>query len=103
MTITVAVILLAIGTFVLKAVGPVTASGRELPPALERLASLLPAALLAGLVATQTFGEGAGLALDARVVGVGAGLVAVMLRAPFPVVVVVGAAAAAGTRALGWG
>jgi hypothetical protein len=41
--------------------------------------------------------------VDARVVGVGAGLVAVLLRAPFPVVVVIGAAAAALTRALGWG
>jgi branched-subunit amino acid transport protein len=103
MMIVVAVLSLAVGTFALKAVGPVTASGRELPPALDRLASLLPAALLAGLVATQTFGDGASLVVDARVVGVGAGLVAVLLRAPFPVVVVIGAAAAALTRALGWG
>lgn len=97
-----AVLTLALGTWLLKAVGPVTASGRELPPAVQRLTRLLPAALLAALVATQTFGDGQALALDARVVGVGAAAIAVVLRAPFPVVVLVGAGAAALVRALGW-
>lgn len=98
-----AMLLLAVGTFLFKAVGPVLATGRDLPPLIQRLTRLLPAALLAALVATQTLGEGAALTLDARAVGVAAGAVAVLLRAPFPVVVLVGAAGAALTRALGWG
>ncbi len=99
----VALAVLALGTFALKAVGPVTTTGRELPPPVARLTRLLPAALLAALVATQTVGDGAALTLDARLVGVGLAVVAVALRAPLPVVVVVGAAGAAITRALGWG
>ena len=103
MTLFVAVLALAVGTLVLKAIGPVTASGRELPPVARRLTQLLPAALLAALVATQTLGDGRSLTLDARVVGVAAGAIAVVFRAPFPVVVLIGAGAAAITRALGWG
>lgn len=103
MTLILAVLALAVGTLVLKAIGPVTASGRELPPFAKRLTQLLPAALLAALVATQTLGDGQALTLDARVVGVAAGAVAVVFRAPFPVVVLIGAGAAAITRALGWG
>ncbi|MTV26874.1 AzlD domain-containing protein [Nitriliruptoraceae bacterium ZYF776] len=87
----------------MKAAGPLFASGRELPPALARLADLLPAALLAALVATQTLEADGGLALDARVVGVGVAAVAVVLRAPFALVVVLGAGTTALVRALGWG
>jgi uncharacterized membrane protein len=94
---------LAVGTYLLKAVGPIASAGRELPPRLRTLAELLPAALLAALVATQTVGDGTALTLDARVVGVGVAAVAVLLRAPFAVVVLVGALATAGTRLVGWG
>ena len=55
------------------------------------------------LVAIGTFGEGRGLALDARAAGLGVGLGAVWLRAPFALVVVAATAAAAGLRALGVG
>ncbi|HEV1998453.1 MAG TPA: AzlD domain-containing protein [Candidatus Dormibacteraeota bacterium] len=57
---------------------------------------LLPVALLAALIATQTFSSGRSLTLDARAVGLGVAAVAVVLRAPFLVVV----AAAAITTAL---
>jgi len=103
MAVTVAVLLLAIGTFALKAVGPLLAADRGLSPALQRLTDLLPAAMLAALVATQTFGGGIALTVDARAVGVAAAAVAVSLRAPFAVVVLTGAGVAAGLRALGWG
>jgi uncharacterized membrane protein len=99
----VAMAVLAVGTYLLKAVGPIASAGRELPPRLRMLAELLPAALLAALVATQTVGDGTALTLDARVVGVGVAAVAVLLRAPFAVVVLVGALATAGTRLVGWG
>jgi hypothetical protein len=58
----------------------------------RRVATLLPVALLAALIALQTFATGERVALDARVAGLAAALVAVRARAPF--LVVVGAAAA---------
>jgi uncharacterized membrane protein len=63
---------------------------------LQRIAALLPVALLAALIATQTFASGARLTLDARAAGLGVAVVAVLLRAPFLVVV----AAAATTAGL---
>lgn len=99
----VALIVLAIGTFAMKAIGPVVAAGRQLPPTAARLSTLLPAALLAALVATQTVGGPDGLDIDARIVGVGAAGLAVALKAPFGVVVLIGAAVTAGVRAIGWG
>jgi uncharacterized membrane protein len=95
--------LLAVGTYLMKAVGPVASAGRALPDGLARFADLVPAALLAALVATQTFVSGTSLTLDARAAGVGVAAVAVALRAPFPVVVALGAAVTAVVRLLGWG
>jgi branched-subunit amino acid transport protein len=69
-------------------------------PRVRRVAALLPVALLAALVAIQTFTDGRHLVLDARTVGLGAAAVAVVLRAPFLVVVVVACAATALTRLL---
>jgi uncharacterized membrane protein len=94
---------LAVGTYLMKAVGPVVSAGRSLPPRLRTLAELLPAALLAALVATQTVGDGTSLTLDARVVGVGLAAIAVALRAPFALVVLLGAVGTALTRLAGWG
>jgi uncharacterized membrane protein len=93
-----AMLLLGAATLTFKVVGPVAANGRSLSPGLTRLTELLPTALIAGLVITQTFDGGF---LEAKVVGVLAAAVAVALRAPFAVVVLVGAATAAGLRALG--
>ncbi len=94
---------LAVGTYLLKAVGPFAAAGRELPPLLGRLANLLPAAMLAALVATQTFTDGQRLVLDARLLGVAAAGVALLFRAPFAVVVLVGAGVTALLRLAGIG
>lgn len=63
---------------------------------LLRASLLLPAALLAGLVVVQGFGNGQHLRLDARAAGLAVAAVALLLRAPFLVVVL----AAAGTAAL---
>ena len=65
-------------------------------PAVQRVAALLPIALLAALAAVQTVADGTRLVLDARLAGVAAGVAALLLRAPFLVVVGV----AAGTAAL---
>lgn len=72
-------------------------------PATSRALTLLPVALLAGLVAVQAFGgPQQQLVLDARAAGVGAAVVALLLRAPFLAVILVAAGVAGGLRALGW-
>jgi hypothetical protein len=62
----------------------------------------MPVALLAALVAVQTFATGQSLVVDARVAGLAVAIVALLLRAPFLVVVVVAAVSAALLRAAGW-
>jgi hypothetical protein len=67
----------------------------------SRIMGLVTVALLAGLLAVQTAGDGQGLAVDSRLAAVGVAGVALWLRAPFIVVVILAAAVAAGLRALG--
>jgi uncharacterized membrane protein len=62
----------------------------------QRVAALLPVALLAALIATQAFSRGHRLVVDARAAGVVAALVALRAGAPFLVIV----AAASVTTAL---
>ena len=64
-------------------------------PRIERTVPLLPVALLAALVATQTFATGRHLVLDVRAASLVVAVAAVLLRAPFLVVVMVAAATAA--------
>ena len=72
-------------------------------PRIHAIAALITVALLAALTAVQTFTTAQELIFDARVVGLAAGALALMLRAPFLVVVCIAAAVAASLRALGWG
>ncbi|BDZ57460.1 branched-subunit amino acid transport protein AzlD [Barrientosiimonas humi] len=73
-------------------------------PVVSRMVRLLPVALLAALVAVQTFaGEGGALVVDARTAALAVAIVAIALRAPFIVVVVLAAATAAALRAFGIG
>jgi hypothetical protein len=58
-------------------------------------------ALLAALVAIGTFADGRTLVIDERVLGVGAAVVAIRLRAPVLAVVIVAAAVTALARSLG--
>ena len=98
-TLTLAV--LATGTYGLKAAGPLVLGGRPLPPAVQRLATLLPAPLLAALVVTSTLVTDRHWVLDARLVGLGVAAVALWRRLPFVVVVILAAAATAAARAVG--
>jgi branched-subunit amino acid transport protein len=70
--------ILAVGTAAIRAAGPLLLGGRELPGRLRGVIALLAPALLAALVAVETFGaiEGGAYELDARVLGVGAAAVA---------------------------
>jgi branched-subunit amino acid transport protein len=69
-------------------------------PLVQRTVPLVPVALLAALVATQTFATGHQLVLDVRAAALLVALGAVLLRAPFLVVVVSAAATAALLRLL---
>lgn len=95
------VLVLAAGAFGFKVLGLVIIGDRTLPPTLGRCLTLIPAALIAALVAKDTFSIGQHLQIDARVAGVGAATVAAWRRAPLIVVIVIGAAVTAAVRALG--
>ncbi|TMC51863.1 MAG: AzlD domain-containing protein [Chloroflexi bacterium] len=69
-------------------------------PRVQSTVPLIPIALLASLVATQTFSTGHHLVLDVRAAALGVAVIAVVLRAPFLIVVVVAAATAALLRLL---
>jgi branched-subunit amino acid transport protein len=69
-------------------------------PVVERIADLLPVAMLAALIGVQVLADGQELVVDARLLGLGAAAVALLLRAPFIVVVAVAAAVAAVARLL---
>ncbi len=96
-----AVIVASVGCYLLKL------AGVSLPTAVlerddvQRVAALLPVALLAALVTVQAFdGDGRLHADPLLLAGVGAGVVALLLRAPFLVVIVVAAATTALLRVL---
>jgi len=96
-----AVLVGALGTYVTKLAGYLLPASVLEHASVRRTAGLLPVAVLAALVAVQTFAVGATLVIDARLAGLVAAIVALVLRAPFLVVVLVAAVTAAGLRALG--
>ncbi len=95
---TVVLIVLATGTYALKAAGPLVLGDRSLPGGVQRWVDLLPAALLAALALVSTVGDGQSIVLDARVVGMVVAGLALVRRAPFVVVVVLASAATAFVR-----
>lgn len=94
-------LVLATGTYLLKAAGPLVLGARRLPMRIQSLVDLLPAALLASLAIVSTVGDGPTVTLDARLVGLIVAGVALWRRAPFVIVIVVASAATAIVRALG--
>ena len=101
MRVWIAVAVVGAGTIALKGLGPALLGTRRLPDRVADLAVVLAPTLLGALVVTQTLGGSDGLAVDARLVGVGAAALALALRAPLFVVVVLAAVVTAATRALG--
>ncbi|CAB4700526.1 unannotated protein [freshwater metagenome] len=77
-------------------------SGHSIPqhwlehPKLQRINALIPVALLSALVAVQTFTEKNKLMIDHRLAGVSVAVIALLLKAPFPVVVLAAAVTSAG-------
>ncbi len=64
-------------------------------PRVLKINSLIPIALLSALVAVQSFTKDARIITDQRLAGVGVAVLALILRAPFPVVVISAAATSA--------
>lgn len=100
MNVWIAIGLTVAGCYLAKLLGLLVPAGVLERPLVQRMAALLPVALLAALTAQQTFGEGQQLVLDARAAGLGAAALALVLRAPFLVVVGAGVLVTAGVRAL---
>ncbi len=94
-----ALILASLGCYLLKLAGLSIPARVLAHPRVERVADLIPVALLAALVATQVWSAGQSLTIDARTAGIGFAVLALLLRAPF-LVVVIGAAAVAATLRL---
>lgn len=92
------VALVGIATIAFKAAGPVLIGRRSLPSRLQDLVELLAPVMLIALVVTQTFGGDEEVTVDARVAGVGAALVAIVLRAHVIVAMAAAAAVTAGVR-----
>ena len=74
----------------LKLLGVVIIGQRTMPPAIERCLLLIPAALLAGLIAKDTFTTGQSIGIDARAVGLAVAAVATWKKLPFAVIIVLG-------------
>jgi hypothetical protein len=68
-------------------------SGHSVPerwlshPKIQKVNALIPIALLSALVAVQSFSEKSQLMIDQRLVGLSAAIIALIFKAPFPIVV----------------
>jgi uncharacterized membrane protein len=91
---------LALATVALKLAGPLLLGGRPLPGRAMSVIELLASALLAALVAVETFGQGRSLTFDARALGVIFAAAVLVRRGSMTVAVIGAAAVAALTRAI---
>jgi branched-subunit amino acid transport protein len=100
-SIWIAVIATSLGCYALKLTGllmPRRVLGHD---RVRRFTELVPVALLTALIAVQTLGHGQALDADGpRLAGLGAAVIALLLRAPFLIVLVVAAGTTAGLRLL---
>lgn len=86
-----AILVTALGCYLLKLAGLSVPDKVLDRPVVRRVADLIPVALLGALVAVQALSTGQELTIDARLAGVGVGVVALLIKAPFFVVVLVAA------------
>lgn len=96
------VLVVGLGCYALK-LGGLSVPQRLLDrPLVQRVAALIPIALLAALIAVQVLADGQRVTLDARLAALAAAAVMLALRLPFLVVVFGAAAVAALLRLVGW-
>jgi uncharacterized membrane protein len=100
-TVWIVVAVLCVGTAIMRVAGPVAFGGRSLSGRGAAVVGLVAPALLGALVIYETVSTGAqGIALDARLVGLAAAALALVLRLPMIAVVLVAAVATALVRFL---
>lgn len=90
-----AVIGTSLFAFVLKYLGYSVPRNWLTHPRIIKISALIPVALLSALVAVQTFTQESRLVADQRLAGVGVAVIALLLKAPFPIVVISAAATSA--------
>jgi branched-subunit amino acid transport protein len=76
------ILVLAVGTVLMKTIGPVLAGGRQPPAPLTRVIALVAPALISALIVAGTFTQGQQLVIDARAAGLAVGAVALWFRMP---------------------
>jgi branched-subunit amino acid transport protein len=76
------ILVLAVGTVLMKTLGPVLAGGRQPPAALTRVVALVAPAVISALIVAGTFTHGQQLVIDARAAGLAVGAIALWFRAP---------------------
>jgi branched chain amino acid efflux pump len=92
---------LFVGTATMRAAGPVAFGGRSLSGRGAAVVALVAPAILGALVVYETVNAGGrGIELDARVIGLAAAALALVLRLPLIAVVLVAALATALARLL---
>ena len=100
-SLVVAVLVLAAGTFAFRVAGPLLRERMELSERFERLIGLAALVLLGALVVTQTFLDGLEFAGYARPAGVVVGGLLAWFKVPFLIVVLAAAGVTAGLRWIG--
>lgn len=91
---------LALGTYALRLAGTQSSTRLQRSSGRLDLIGYLAPAVLGGLVAVATFGDGPALVVDSRAAGVAAAVVALLCRLPTLAVIAVAVVVAAGVRAL---
>jgi uncharacterized membrane protein len=94
------IVLVAVASAAIKAAGPLLLGDRQLGPRATVVVALLAPALLTALVLVDTITEGRRLVVDARLAGVAAAGIALLLRAPMLLVLAVAVATTALLRLL---
>jgi hypothetical protein len=97
-----AILVASVGCYGLKLAGLSLPAHLLDDPRVQRVAALLPVALLAALVVIQTLTDDRRVVVDARAAGVAVAVVAVWRRVPLLAVVVLATATTAAVRALEW-
>ena len=76
------ILVLAVGTVLMKTLGPVLAGGRQPPARLTRVIALIAPALISALIVAGTFTHGQQLMIDARAAALAVGAIALWYRVP---------------------
>ena len=96
----VVVVVVGVVTILFKAAGPVLLGSRQLSGRTLRVVELLAPVMLTALVVTQTVGGDGGIAVDARVAGVGVAGIALWRGVPIVPAMAIAAVVTAALRGL---